>query len=120
MNHYFTINKNWNAELGGYYASRDINGQAVTDGMYRLNASVQKKIWRGKGSIRLSAEDIFHSWVYDNKSVGLKQSAYFQTTETDTQRVGLAFTYRFGKDTFARKRKYNNNGTDEEKERVNN
>ncbi|GLU51681.1 outer membrane beta-barrel family protein [Dyadobacter frigoris] len=120
MNNYLTLGKNWTAELGGYYASRDITGQAVTGGMYRVNASVQKKIWNGKGSIRISAEDIFHSWVYHNRSVSLKQSDFFQTSKTDTQRIGFAFTYRFGKDTFARKRRYNNNGTDDEKERVSN
>lgn len=118
FNNYLTLGKKWNAELGGYYASRDIIGQAITSGMYRVNASVQKKIWSGKGSIRISAEDIFHSWVYHNRSISLKQSDYFQTTRTDTQRIGIAFTYRFGKDTFARKRRYNNNGTDDEKERV--
>ncbi|MBE9464422.1 outer membrane beta-barrel protein [Dyadobacter subterraneus] len=119
MNNYLTLGKNWNAELGGYYASTDITGQAITGGMYRVNASVQKKIMNGKGSIRISAEDVFHSWVYHNRSVSLKQSDFTQITKTDTPRIGFAFTYRFGKDTFARKRKYNNNGTDDEKERVN-
>ncbi|MEO6687265.1 MAG: outer membrane beta-barrel protein [Dyadobacter sp.] len=120
FNNYLTLGKKWNAELGGYFASRGITGQAITGGMYRVNASVQKKIWKGKGSIRLSAEDIFHSWVYHNRSVSLKQSDFSQITKTDTQRIGFAFTYRFGKDTFARKRKYNNNGTDDEKDRVSN
>ncbi|MCF0054647.1 outer membrane beta-barrel protein [Dyadobacter sp. CY356] len=120
FNNYLTFSKNWNGELGGYYASGDLLGQAITSGMYRVNASVQKKIWNGKGSIRISAEDIFHSWVYHNRSVSLKQSDFFQTTRTDTQRIGFAITYRFGKDTFARKRRYNNNGTDDEKERVSN
>ena len=86
--------------------------------MYRVNASVQKKIWNGKASIRISAEDIFHSWVYHNRSISLFQSEYFQTNETDTQRVGVAFTYRFGKDAFARKRRHNDNASDDEKGRL--
>jgi hypothetical protein len=118
LNNYLTLGKNLSAELGGYYASRDFTGQTVTRGMYRVNASIQKKILEGKGSIRLSAEDIFHSWVYHNRSISLIQSEYFQTTTTDTQRIGAAFTYRFGKDTFARKRRHNNNASDEEKERL--
>lgn len=118
LNNYFTISKTLSADLGGYYASRDLNGQAVTSGMCRLNASIQKRIWNGKGSIRLSFDDIFHSWVYHNKSISLRQAEYLQTNTTDTQRIGAAFTYRFGKDTFTRKRRHNNNASDEEKERI--
>lgn len=118
LTNYFTLGKTFSAELNGYYASRDFTGQTVTSGMYRVNASIQKKVWDGKGSIRLSVDDIFHSWVYHNRSISLIQSEYFQTNRTDTRRIGLAFTYRFGKETFARKRKHNNNASDEEKERI--
>ncbi|SFD14520.1 outer membrane beta-barrel protein [Spirosoma endophyticum] len=118
MSNYFTIHKNWNAELSGYYASGDLNGQTLTNSMYRVNAAIQKKIWNNKGSIRFSVDDLFHSWVYHNRSISLKQSEYFQTSESDTQRIGFAFTYRFGKDTFARKRRHNNNASDDETGRV--
>jgi hypothetical protein len=118
LNNYFTLSKTISAELGGYYASRDFVAQAVTSGMYILNASIQKRIWDGKGSIRISANDIFHSWIYHNRSISLFQSEYFQTNETDTQRIGVAFTYRFGKDTFARKRRHNDNASDDEKGRL--
>jgi hypothetical protein len=118
LNNYFTLGKTFSAELSGYYASRDFTGQTITSGMYRVNASIQKKVWDGKGSIRLSFDDIFHSWVYHNRSISLVQSEYFETNRTDTRRIGLAFTYRFGKETFARKRKHNNNASDEEKERI--
>lgn len=115
---YFSINKKLKAELGGYYASNDLNGQTVTSGMYRVYASFQQRILKDKGSIRLAFEDIFHSWVYENRSISLKQAEYFQTNESDTQRIGIAFTYRFGKTTFARKRKHNDDAADEEKGRV--
>jgi len=118
LNNYFTLSKTVSAEFGGYYASRDFVAQAVTKGMYILNASIQKRIWEGKGSIRISANDIFHSWVSHNRSINLIQSEYFQTNKTDTQRVGIAFTYRFGKDTFARKRRHNDNASDDEKGRL--
>ena len=118
LNNYFTINKSWSAEFSGYYASKDLSGQTVTKGMYRLNADIQKKIWKDKGSIRLSFNDIFHSWVYQNRSISLRQAEYFQTNTTDTQRVNFALTYRFGKDTFARKRRHNDNAADAEKGRI--
>lgn len=116
----FRFNKGWSAEMGAYYASQDLSGQAFTGGMFRANAGVQKKIWKEKGSLRLGFEDIFHSWVYHNRSVSLKQAQFFQISESDTQRIGVAFTYRFGNDTFARKRKHSDNASDEEKGRVSN
>jgi len=108
----------WTGELGGYYASVDLNGQTFTDAMFRVSGGLQKKVLKGKGSVRFNAEDIFHSWVYHNRSVALKNTQYFQITETDTQRFGLAFTYSFGKDTFKRKSKHNDNALDEEKNRM--
>ena len=118
MMHFFQFGKVWSAEATAYYASRDLNGQAFTSARFRAGAAIQKKIWKEKGSIRLGFDDIFHSWVNHNQSVDLKQAQYFQTTEYDSQRIGLAFTYRFGKSHFARKSKNNNNASDEEKGRV--
>ena len=114
----FRFNKGWSAELSGYYASSDLNGQAYTGMMYRVGGAIQKKIWKDKASIRISAEDVFHSWIRHNRSVSIKQAQFFQTNESDTQRVGVAFTYRFGKETFARKRRHNDNAADEEKGRI--
>jgi len=96
LNNYFTINPRLSAELSSYYASADMNGQTSTSGMYRLNAAIQQKIGE-KGSIRLVMDDIFHTWIYHNRSMGLKQADFIQTSESGTQRFGLAFTYRFGK-----------------------
>jgi hypothetical protein len=114
----FRFDKGWSADLSGYYASSDLNGQAYTDGMYRVWVAVQKKIWKEKASIRLTIDDVFHSWIRHNRSVGIKQAQFFQTNESDTQRIGIAFSYRFGKETFARKRRHNDNAADEEKGRV--
>jgi hypothetical protein len=114
---FFTVAKGLSAELGGYYASKDLSGQTFTGGMYRVNGAVQKKIWKDKGSIKVGFDDLFHSWVFKNRSVSLKQTEYFQTGFGDTQRVSVAFTYRFGKDTFARKRRQGS-VNDEEKGRL--
>jgi len=114
----FRFNDVWSAEFGGYYASRDLNGQTFTGGMYRVNTGVQKKILKGQGSLRLAAEDIFHSWVYHNHSIGLENADYAQLSRSDTQRFGFAFTYRFGKDIFSRKNKHQNNALDDEAGRL--
>ena len=114
----FSFGRGWSAELGGYYASRDLDTQAFTSGMYRVNSGIQKKVFKNMGSIRIAADDIFHSWVYHNKSVDLPQSDYAEVRTYDTQRLGIAFSYRFGKDTFSRKSKHQNNAADEEKGRL--
>jgi hypothetical protein len=114
---FFTISKTVNAELGGYYASKDITGQAYTKQMYRMNAAVQKKLWNDRSSIRLGVDDMFHSWKYRNYSFGLKHSTFYQTTESDTQRFNLSFSYRFGKDSNSRKRRQVN-ANEEEKGRL--
>ena len=114
----FIITKKLSAEVYGYYLSSDLSGQAYTRAMFRTNAGIQLKVLNDKGSIRLTVDDIFHSWVYHNYSVDLKQAAYTQVTESDTRRLGVAFTYQFGKDMFKRKRKYESNGLDDEKGRL--
>ncbi|MBD2700378.1 outer membrane beta-barrel protein [Spirosoma sp. BT702] len=114
----FRLNKGWNGELSGYYSSNDLSGQTITSARYRIAAAVQKKIWQDKGSIRLTLEDIFHSWKTTDRTVSLKQIEAFHTNVTDTQRIGLTFTYRFGKETFARKRNHSDNAADAEKNRV--
>jgi hypothetical protein len=103
LSNYFTISKKLSAELSSYYASADMNGQTSTSGMYRINAGIQQKLGE-KASIRLVMDDIFHSWVYHNRSMGLKQADFIQTNTSDTQRFGMAFTYRFGKAAKSRKR----------------
>ena len=114
---YFTIAKGLNAELGGYYASADLSGQAISSGMYRLNAAVQKKIFKDKGAIKLGVDDMFGSWVYKNRSVSVKQAQYYETSFSDTQRFSVGFTYRFGKEKFARKRR-TGSGSSEERGRL--
>lgn len=114
----FQLGKDWSAELSGYFASVDLNGQTYTDPRFRVNAGIQKKIWKKKGSIRIYADDIFHTWVSHNRSFALKQTTYLNRIETDTQRFGVAFTYSFGKDTFKRKSRHTDNALDEEKGRM--
>ncbi|WP_158799995.1 outer membrane beta-barrel family protein [Pedobacter sp. L105] len=114
----FTIGQSWSAELGGHFDSKDLNGQTFTGSMYIVNAGIQKKVFKNMGSIRLAADDIFHSWVYHNRSVDLPQANYLQTTRSDSQRFSLGFTYRFGKDTFASKSKHENDAQSEERSRM--
>jgi len=114
----FTINKSWSAELVAFYNSRDIGGQSITNARYRVWGAIQKKILKNKGSLKLNFEDIFRSWITVDNSLAIKQSSYYRRNESDTRRIGLAFSYSFGKEIFARKRKHNDTAADAEKTRV--
>ena len=103
-------------DYGNLTFERGTSGITVFKTMYDMRVRI--KILKDKGSIRISADDIFHSWVYKNRSISLKQADYYQISETDTQRLGIAFTYTFGKDTFTRKSKHRDNALDEEKSRL--
>ena len=64
-------------------------------------------------------DDIFHTAARSNYSTGLKQSTATHWGTYDAQRVGLAFNWRFGADTFGRKRNHSDNTADDEKGRAN-
>jgi len=117
FNNYFTLSSSVSAELGSYFASADMNGQNSTSAMFRMYAGLQKKI-NEKLSVRLSAEDIFGSWVYHNRSIGLKQADYTQTGISDTQRFGVSLSWRFGKKS-QQQNKVREAAADEEKGRIN-
>lgn len=117
FNNYFTLSPSVSAELGSYFASADMNGQNSTSAMFRMYAGVQKKIGE-KLSLRFSVEDIFGSWVYHNKSIGLKQADYIQTSQSDTQRFGISLSWRFGKKP-PQQKKEREAAAEEEKSRTN-
>jgi hypothetical protein len=113
---FFNISKTWSGEMGGYYASKDLNGQAFTKQMFRTNLALRKKLWDEKATIRVGVDDVLHSWKYKNRSIGLKQASFTQTTERDTQRFIVSFSYRFGKDSNSKRKR--GGVIDEEKGRL--
>jgi hypothetical protein len=113
-----TLGSGWNAELNGYYQGKDISGQRIIDPRYRINAGVQKKIFKNKGSLRLSIEDIFYSWKAQDVNRNLSNAISYNTNISDTRRLALGFTYSFGKDNNSKKRSLNDNSASEEKSRV--
>lgn len=55
----FALGNSWSAELSGFYISSRIVSQFQLDAKGQLSGGLQKKILKDKGSIRLSASDIF-------------------------------------------------------------
>lgn len=114
----FRFGPTWSAELNCSYTSPIVDWQRLVKARYWINPTIQKKILKGKGSIKLNLEDPFRGMGYreETKIPGLTYS--FRDNVQDTRRVGLSLSYNFGKETFTRKRRYNDNAADELKERA--
>lgn len=96
-NNQFTIGKGWSAELSGFYNSRGVYGQFKTFGNGMLNAGLQKKILKDKGSLKLNINNIldtYHPRGEINNIAGA--NARFHN-DLDIRVTTLAFTYNFGK-----------------------
>ncbi|WP_165759068.1 outer membrane beta-barrel protein [Niastella yeongjuensis] len=114
----FRLSKTWSAELNGTFATRHLQGQTKTDPFWYLNGGIQKLILKEKGTLKISVDDIFHTRIRRDHITTAEMLA-LRRVKTDTRRIGIAFSYRFGKDTNNRKRNHNTGGAAEEQGRVN-
>lgn len=116
-NNQFTFGKGWSAELSGFYNSNRVGGQFVLVPSGQINTGLQKKVMQNRGTIRLNARDIFHTF---NSSGEIKDIAGASATFhnfLDTRVTTLGFTYNFGK-TINNPSKRNVGSADSEKSRV--
>ena len=95
-NNQFTISPTWSAELSGFFDSGGTYGQFVTLPKGMLNAAVQKKILNNKGSIKLSVQDLLHSFSPSGTITNIADARAKFNNSLDTRAVTLAFTYSFG------------------------
>jgi hypothetical protein len=73
-----------------------VDGQFTIQPFGQVAAGVSKQIFKGKGSLKISARDIFRTIVIDGQIVyGNVVEHFIQTHESRV--VNFAFTYRFGK-----------------------
>lgn len=114
----FRFGKGWSAELFCSYNAPIVEWQRLVKARYWITPTIQKKVFKGKGSIKLNMEDPFRAMGYREETRGLAQAYSFRNNLQDTRRIGLSLSYNFGKETFTRKRRYNDNAADELKERA--
>ncbi|SCB73195.1 Outer membrane receptor proteins, mostly Fe transport [Chitinophaga costaii] len=93
----FVLGKGWSADFGGYYSTKRTNSQFTVDPLVQLNAGVQKKIWKDKGVLKLSARDLFH--LYENNgAIGHMPNARGTFHNIyNSEVVTLGLSYNFGK-----------------------
>jgi hypothetical protein len=92
----FTLPMNFSLELSGYYSSPSIwGGTYFTDMNWSLDAGVQKKLFKNRGTLKAAVSDIFHTqpWFAENKFGGF----YLLTSgDWESRELRLTFTYLFG------------------------
>ncbi len=91
----FTLAKGLEFELGGNYNGLSAYGISRTQGFGQVSAGLKYKFWEDAASIRLAAQDIFWSEVY-NTTIDSKWLTYTGKFRGDNRIVMLSFSYQFG------------------------
>ncbi|KQB99228.1 outer membrane beta-barrel protein [Pedobacter sp. Hv1] len=104
LNNQFRINSTLNAEISGFYTTKARNDlQEILSPTGQLSAGLVKTILKGKGSLKLSARDIFYTQSMEGLTDFPGANEYFILWR-DSQVINLGFSYRFGKPLKAPKR----------------
>ncbi|WP_264897974.1 TonB-dependent receptor [Sediminibacterium sp. TEGAF015] len=119
MNNQFKFKKGWSAELNGFYNHKNLLlAQAFIEPMWQIGFGISKQVFNNKGTIRLSARDIFFGQkVRINQQFQNLDSRFQQYA--DSRHVALSFTFRFAKNASNVVRR-NGGASQEEQNRVGN
>lgn len=115
----FVLGKGWRGEITGRYRSDIVSAQLLVKSFVTVNMGIQKRILNNKGSIRVSANDLFYTRRGDGIINNLRLTDADWNSKFDSRSVTATFTLRFGKST-SKKKKYNSSGSDSEQRRVRN
>jgi outer membrane cobalamin receptor len=118
VNNQFRFGKGWGAEVSGFYRSKTQDmGIIIAEPMGVINFAGSKQILKGKGSLRLVLNDPF--WI--QRFRGYTVFGNIDTrinSEWDNRRLGLTFTYRFGKQMQQQPPRRKSGGATEEQQRA--
>ncbi|MBI1227289.1 MAG: TonB-dependent receptor [Bacteroidetes bacterium] len=119
MQHTFTLPKDFNMEVSGWYNSPSIwGGTFKMDPMWAIDAGISKKLLKGKATLKLSVNDIF----YTQKWRGVSNFGQLYMTvdgRGDSRRFRANFSYRFGNEQVKAARR-RSTGLEDEKNRIKN
>jgi hypothetical protein len=117
INNQFRFGNGWSGEISGYYLGFEQELQEITDPSGQLGIGIAKTVLKNKGTIKVSARDLFYTQWMKGNTVFKQATEYFKLNR-DTRVIAIAFTYKFGKPIKNQVRK--NNGTLEELRRIGN
>jgi iron complex outermembrane receptor protein len=88
--------KTWTAELSGFYNAPTIyQGSFKARSLFSIDAGLQKQVLKGRGTIRTSVSDLFHTMKFRARSDFAGQTTKF-TSRWESRQFKLNFTLRFG------------------------
>lgn len=88
----YKFDKNWTLQLAGWYVSESLSDTFIQDPYGRISFGVSRKLWKGRGKIRLSGNDIF-GWTNFNAKSGFPNTDVSVKNTWQTKTLKLAFTY---------------------------
>lgn len=109
----------WSAEFGGRYMTDMESAQFTAGARGAVNLGIQKKILKGKGSLKFAFNDIFYTNLNTGTINNLRLTEANYKNKGDTRFAALTFTYGFGK-SFETKKTHDETGSESEQNRVKN
>ena len=113
----FNLGKGWRIDLSGRILNNQVASQLLIMGYATADFGIQKKVLKGRGSLKVSASDLFFTRKGDGIINNLRLTDADWNSKFDSRSVRLTFSLRFGKST-RNKQKHNSSGSDSEQERV--
>lgn len=101
-----------NMEVNGRYQTEMVYGQLTISPQGRLDFGFSKRIFKGKGQLRLSISDVFRT---SNSDVFINQNGVnlYVDQLNDTRRGTLKFSYSFGNEKVKKARQRQTSSSDE-------
>ena len=113
----FSLSNSLKAELTGFYNSPKQYGVYTWMPLYSVSVGIAKDILNKQGVIKLKLDDIFWNELY-GATAEAGNVIQIGGSRYDSRRIGLSFTYKFGKQT-VKKERNRNLGNEDEKGRLN-
>ncbi len=110
-----TMKNGWSGEIGFFYMAKQVHGIFFMNPMSNLSFGIQKKLFKDKGMLKLSASDILYMsrWSGAVKFNNMDTEMY---TRNDTRTFSINFSYKFGNSKSQYQRK--NSGASDELDRI--
>ncbi|ULQ55877.1 TonB dependent receptor [Flavihumibacter rivuli] len=111
------LKKGWTVELSGFYSSPSIwQGSLKTKSIWSVDAGIQKPVLKGRGTLKASVTDLFHSLKWEANSNFSGQQVWAKGQQ-ESRQFKLNFTYRIGKGN-VKQGPSRKTGTEEENQRA--
>jgi len=115
--HLLRFGKGWTGEIDQYYTSPNVWTATLRAGsQWSLDAGLQKTVFGGSGSFKVSVADVFHKITWTGSSIFAGQNTHI-VGGSETRQLKLFFTYRIGNKQLKAARR-RNTGSEEESKRA--